>query len=289
MKKFASDWIEGKGTIQAVIRTLTLWACPNEEHTKLQLLKAIDKQNCTHGHYTLQFAIDRRKKKIQWVFVYLPLFAFSTLGMLLMAGGLFSQNLRILQFSLAVTLCLIFIFRSLWFSHYLECYRMICHAADAIWKDRLEHAVAEKVNTAPLSPVNAQVEKMDIRQIEKDRTDEVEGALPGPGKGSILLFLLKELIKKESGQPNIFSGDLHETILLYADLSGCRPKNILSKTKYYKSRKSLILGTENARTTHRKYLEKLLRHYKAIGDNVLYKGAEDLLAYVVNNSGQKTQ
>lgn len=38
MKKFVSEWMEGKGNMRACIRTLTNWVCPTEEETKLQLL-----------------------------------------------------------------------------------------------------------------------------------------------------------------------------------------------------------------------------------------------------------
>jgi len=39
MKKFVRDWIEGNGAMQTKIRTLTNWAYPTEEHTKLQSVK----------------------------------------------------------------------------------------------------------------------------------------------------------------------------------------------------------------------------------------------------------
>jgi hypothetical protein len=289
MKKIASDWIEGTGNIQALIRTLMLWACPTEEHTKGQLVKVIAKKTGTYGPYTLQFAIDRRKRKIQWFFVYLPLLAFSVPGMLLMTGALISQNLRLFYLALAAILSFVFIFRILFSIQYQEFYRMICYAADALWEERLDNAGAEKVIVGPYSEVKPHLGFLPHHQVEKTEPEEVEGDLPNPGKGAIPLFLLNELIKQEAKRPNIFSGEIHETILLHADISGCRLKNILNKTKYYKSRRFITLDTENSRTTHRKYLDKLLHHYNAIGDDVLSKGAEDLLIYLENNSGPKGQ
>ncbi|HVU96894.1 MAG TPA: hypothetical protein VHE34_16810 [Puia sp.] len=285
MRKFVSVWIEGNGTMQAVIRTLMFWAQPKQEHTKLQLLKAVEKGNDELGPYTLQYAIDRRKKMAQWIFLHIPLVAFSALAMLLMAGALSSQNQKIILFNLANILCYVFLFRLLFFSLYLESYRIICHAADAIWKERSEILEAQKVNMTPQPDAKAQFDQLDAQRVESFDPDEVKGDLPHPGKGVIPLFLLNELIKQEIGRPNIYSGNIHETILLHSDMSGCRPKNILSKVNYYKSRKSIILGTENARTTHRKYMEKLQHHYEAIGDADMAKAAAHLLCYLGNNLG----
>jgi hypothetical protein len=68
MKKFVREWIEGSGAMQTRIRTLTNWAYPTEEQTKLQLLKVIEKKPGAYGPHTLQYAIDRRKREIQWDF-----------------------------------------------------------------------------------------------------------------------------------------------------------------------------------------------------------------------------
>jgi len=63
-----SEWIEGNGTIQIWIRTLTNCASPTEEQTKLQLLEVTEKKPGANGPHTLQYAIDRRKGKSNGVF-----------------------------------------------------------------------------------------------------------------------------------------------------------------------------------------------------------------------------
>jgi len=280
MKKFVSEWIEGNGAMQTWIRTLTNWASPTEEQTKLQLLKVIERRPGAYGPHSLQYAIDRRKREIQWDFLYLPLLAFSIPGMLLMVGALISQNHRLFYLTLAAIISLVFVFRNLCSLQYLEFHRITCSAADAIWKERFGNSVPGKPTLLPPSETRTQVGQLDLRPIEEADLEDDEDPLSHPGKGAIPLFLLNEQLKKEVGRPNIYNGNIQETVLLHVDLSGCRAKNILNKAKYYRSRKSIPLGTENARTTHRKYLEKLLRHYKAIGDAELSKGAEDLLLYV---------
>jgi len=99
-------------------------------------------------------------------------------------------------------------------------------------------------------------------------------------KGTINLILLAELIKKECGRPNIYTGDIHNTAAYYARVTGCNPKNIVDKTKYYRSREGIHVNTANIRSTHRKYLELLLTHYQEIVDDTLYRGAEDLQSFI---------
>jgi len=280
MKKFVREWIEGNGVMQTKIRTLTNWACPTEEQTKLQLLKIIERRPGANGPHTLQYAIDGRKREIQWGFLYLPLLAFSIPGLLLMVGALISQNHRLFYLTIAVIISLVFVFRSFCSIQYLEFYRVTCSAADAILKDQLVNLLPAKTPMLPPSEIRTQIGQLDLRPTEDADSEDDEYALSHPGKGTIPLFLLNELIKKEAGRPNIYNGNLQETVLLHVDLSGCRAKNIVNKAKYYRSRKFIPLGTENARTTHRKYLDKLLRHYQAIGDAELTKVAEDLLIYI---------
>ena len=109
-----------------------------------------------------------------------------------------------------------------------------------------------------------------------------------PGKGAISLFLLDELIKKESGRPNIHNGDIHKTIHYFSYISGCRPKNIQNKIKNYLTRRSIDLATPNTMSTHRKYLEMLLEHYEEIGDDALYKQAEDLQSFIEKSPARKS-
>jgi hypothetical protein len=115
MRKHASTWIEGNGTVRTVFRTMALWAYLSEERAKLQLVRIIEK-NGKPGPFTLQYAIDRRKKEIQRISLYLPLFALSILSVLLIAAALSSQNPRNLNISLAMVLYLVILFRTTWFS-----------------------------------------------------------------------------------------------------------------------------------------------------------------------------
>jgi len=287
MRKFVREWMEENGAVHAAFQRLESWARPTEENTKLRLLKIIEKSKGAQGPFTLQFAIDRQKRKIQWVSVHIPLFAFSTIGIQLIVGALIFQNRHLLYFMLVVTLCLVIIFRSLCLNLYQESCRMICHAADSLWKERWHLAASEKVMIGALTEIKAPVEAPNLSLVEESELQDDEGDIPRPGKGTIPMYLLGELIKYECGRPSIFSGDLHETVLLFSDLSGRRPKNILGKAKYYRSRKSIRLDSENARTTHRKYLEKWMHHYQAIGDDISTQKAEELLVLIGNTSGPK--
>lgn len=125
MKKEVRSWIEGKGIIPTVFRALALWEYSTEEQARQQLMKVIERGNHTPGPYILQYAIDQRKKEIQWPFLYLPLFAHLLLSLFVIMGGLFSQKPWGLSVSVAIVNCLIFIFRNTWFSKYSEACRFI--------------------------------------------------------------------------------------------------------------------------------------------------------------------
>jgi hypothetical protein len=279
MKGHASTWIEGDGTVRTVFRTLALWAYSSEDKAKLQLVKVIERKNEKAGPFILQYAIDRRKKEIQWISLYMPLLALLFIGVLLVAAGLFSQNPRNLFISLGTVIFLGFFFRVTWFTIYLDACRFLHDAGDALWKERLGDSVAEKAD-----PIRQPALKTpEISGL----TDEAIVDSAPPGKGAISIYLLDELIKKESGRPNIYKGDIHKTTEYYSFVSGCQQKNIVSKTKYYVTRDSIGLNTANARSTHRKYLEILLQHYDEIGDDVLYKPAGDLQAFIEKLPPQK--
>jgi hypothetical protein len=262
MKGHASTWIEGNGTVRTVFRTMALWAYLSEERAKLQLVKVIERKGDVTGPFTLQYAIDRRKKEIQWISLYLPLFTLSVISILLIAGGLSSQNPRNLYISLAVVLYLIFLFRTTWFGLYLDACRFLHGAGDALWKERLGDSVAEKAE--PTTQPGLKIPEISCLP------EEAKGDSAPPGRGAISLFLLDALVKKDSGRPNIYNGDLHKTTAYFSYISGCQPKNILSKVKNYRTRESIDLSTPNARSTHRKYLEILIQHYDEIGDDTLY-------------------
>jgi hypothetical protein len=194
MRKHASTWIEGNGTVRTVFRTMALWAYLSEERAKLQLVKVIERKNEKPGPFILQYAIDRRKKEIQWISLYLPLFALSILSVLLIAAGLSSQNQRNLNISLAVVLYLIFLFRTTWFGLYLDACRFLHDAGDTLLKERLGDRVAEKAEPT----TQPGIKSAEIFGL----TDQAIADSTPSGKGAISLFLLDALVKKDSGRPN---------------------------------------------------------------------------------------
>jgi hypothetical protein len=291
MKRHTSTWIEGDGTVRTVFRTLALWAYSSEEKARLQLVKAMEGRENRPGVYTLQYAVHRRKKEIQWISVNIPLFYFLVLCVLLMAGGLSSLNPRHLYLSVSIVLYSAVVFRTTFFNLYLDACRFLYKAADKLREGSPESDVTQRIDppglpidgSETLQPVGKS-ESMPSDKREKQATEEADLS---PGKGAISIFLLHELVKKECDRPNIHGGDIHKTTAYYAYISGCRPKNIQSKAKHYLNRASLNLDTPNARSTHRKYLEILLELYDAIGDAALYNQAEDLQAFIEKGSQRK--
>lgn len=318
MKRHANTWIEGDGTVRTVFRTIALWAYSSEEKAKRQLIKVMAPKNDQSGPYTLQFAIDRRKKEIQWISLYLPLLVLAIISVLLIAAGLFFRNPRNLYLSLGTVAYLGLFFRITWFTLYLDACRMLYKAGDALWKEGLGKGssdtsefnesfgnntaeVAESMGTLsadapealqrveqpPIQEIHLQAGKSEIPQSDDSNPEELSSTKHSPVKGVISVYLLDELIKRECGRPNIYSGDIHKSTNYFAYISGCRPKNILDKAKFYYNRESLNLRTPNARSTHRKYLEMLLAYYDEIGDNTLYKRAEDLQTFIEKTTDQK--
>jgi hypothetical protein len=305
VKRHASTWIEGNGTVRTVFRTMALYAYSTEEKAKRQLMKVMVPKNDQSGPYTLQFAIDRRKREIQWISLYLPLLVLVIVGVLLVAAGLFSRNPRNLYLSLGTVIFLGFFFRVTWFTLYLDACRFLFKAGDALLKEGLGEGSPDTSRFNESSGINAaavpesmgrlsadrpevphRVQQPAIQEIHRqaEKFESPKGGDPDPGepwgpnnspvKGAISIYLLDELIKRECGRPNIHSGEIHKSTKYFSFISGCRTKNILDKTKYYFNRESINLSTPNARSTHRKYLEMLLEYYDEIGDNTLYKRAE---------------
>jgi hypothetical protein len=318
MKGHASTWIEGDGTVRTVFRTMALYAYSSEEKAKRQLMKVMVPKNNQSGPYTLQFAIDRRKKEIQWISLYLPLLVLVIVGVLLVAAGLFSRNPRNLYLSLGTVIFLGFFFRVTWFTLYLDACRFLFKAGDALWKeglgkgspdtskfsecpgidavevceamDRLTADTPElpqRVQQLPIQGIHCQAEKSENHQGDDPDPEELSSINHSPVKGAISIYLLDELIKRECGRPNIHGGDIHKSTKYYSYISGCRPKNIINKARCYLNRQSMNLSTPNARTTHRKYTEILLEYYDAIEDDRLYKQAEDLQAFIEKSAEGK--
>jgi hypothetical protein len=318
MKGHASTWIEGDGTVRTVFRTMALWAYSSEEKAKRQLMKVMAAKNGQSGPYTLQFAIDRRKKEIQWISFYLPLLVLGIVGVLLVAAGIFSRIPRNLYLSLGTVAYLGLFFRVTWFTVYLDACRMLYKAGDALWKEGLEKgspdtsnlnessgtksskvaesmnrlaaerpAAAQTVQQPTIQEIHRQAEKSESPHDEAPDPEEPMSPNNSPVKGAISIYLLDELVKRECGRPNIHCGDIHKSTNYFAHISGCRPKNILDKAKFYYNRESLNLHTPNARSTHRKYLEMLLEYYDEIGDSTLYKQADDLQTFIEKAADQK--
>jgi len=323
-----STWIEGDGTVRTVFRKLVLWDYTSLESCKLQLVNAIEKKNTTPSPYLLDYAIIRRKGEIRWVSVVLPIIIMSIPLPFLFYGAFLSHQVQHLRGCIAATLVIALLFRFTYYSQYLAVLRLIYSAGDAIQqeltvaKSRKEVELPKEVESTELVafvaqpvPVEMPAEVVTIPlavaeaaesfqpiPIPEDKQPEdllippqpagekpvFEEAAGIPNKGSINSFLLHELIKSECGRPNIYKGDIHKNVRYYSYITGCKPKNILDKAKYYKDRGLLNLATLNSRTTHRKYLEMLLQHYQEIGDDTLYQKAEDLQAFIENiNKGKK--
>jgi hypothetical protein len=147
----------------------------------------------------------------------------------------------------------------------------------------------QRVQQQPIQEIHRQAGKPDRPQGDDSDPEELSSTKHSPIKGTISIYLLDELIKRECGRPNIHSGDIHKSTIYFTYISGCRPKNIHDKAKFYFNRESMNLSTPNARSTHRKYLEVLLEYYDEIGDNALYNQAEDLQSFIETRADQKKQ
>jgi hypothetical protein len=143
------------------------------------------------------------------------------------------------------------------------------------------------IGEPPLPEMHKAEDEPVVMPVAENKTTISLEASEIPNKGSINTILLHELIKQECGQANIYRGDIHKNVIYYSHITGCKPKNILDKTKYYRNREALNLTTPNSRTTHRKYLEILLQYYGETGDDILYNKAEDLQSFIESINGRR--
>jgi hypothetical protein len=304
--------------VRTVFRKLALYEYGTRDLSKQQLINAVEKENQPLGTLTVQYGIDRRKKEIQWISLYIPLLAFIVLVLLAFSAVMTTHNLTQLYGGIGLLIALSFIYRTTFYSQYLEACRHIYFAGTDLEREVTMPAICESPDSASIPMLAPLPEKQELEGAEMestvqgqpmltaeeqdtltdspipipraapenhlpatfDPTDSQSEEVGTPGKGAIPTFLLDELIKKECNRPNIYRGDLTKTIKLFSYLSGCNEKNILSKVKSYRSRKSIEFVTPNARSTHRKYMENLLLHYEEMGDDILYKQAEDLQSYL---------
>lgn len=69
-----STWIEGVGTFRTLFRKLVLWDYASPNCCKRHLLLAVEKKKSNIGIYDIQFAVERRKREVQLIAHYIPLF-----------------------------------------------------------------------------------------------------------------------------------------------------------------------------------------------------------------------
>lgn len=319
MNKNVNTWIEGDGTVRTVIRKMALSEYCTLDRSRQQLLSAVEKENEFPGTFLLQYAINRRKLEIQWISLYLPLLAFACSAIFLLRGAMISPSPLHVWVVTGLIVSLAIIYRQTFFAQYLDASKTLSLAGDDLAEKgnaKLPSSMPIEAEAQPLVNVSSELLKpgfeaglttekkqvsltaAGIMQPEAELLDTsgvvdalcLETAveiIEGPNKGSINTVLLHELVKKEAGRPNIHSGDIHKAVLYYAQITGCKPKNILDKTKYYKRRDAIVVNTPNARTTHKKYLDILLQYYTEIGDDALYNIAEDLQSFIEKTAIRK--
>jgi hypothetical protein len=311
MNNNANTWIEGDGTVRTVLRKMALAEYCTIDRSRQQLLNAVGKDNEFLGTFLLQYAINRRKLEIQWISLYLPLLAFVCTAGFLLRGAIVSPSSLHVWVATGLIVSLAIIYRQTFFAQYLDGCRTLYLAGD----DLAEKGNAKQPPSTPieaetlpfvdastetLKPACEAVSTMEVEQVSLTSAEIMQSEAElldtqgrdveiaeGPNKGSINTILLHELVKKEAGRPNIHNGDVHKAVLYYAQITGCKPKNILDKTKYYKKRDAIVLNTPNARTTHKKYLDILLQYYAEIGDDALYNTAEDLQSFIERTAIRK--
>jgi len=282
MNKNLCAWIEGDGTFRTLFRKLALWEYVTQKSSKLQLSLAVEKENSLIGPYLLHYTIAHKKRGILWISFLLPLSAFLvTSGLVLYFSVQLNQGAPTLYKGIVLAILILISFRITFYDQYLKASKFIAFAGDELLKELIpQKQDATKIcitkNEDP-DHTNAVTKTIPFAPLQ---TNEAAETIDQPGKGTINTILLCELIKRECKYPNIYNGDIHQTIAFYCHITGCKEKNFLDKTKHYKSRETLDLGTPNSRATHRKYLERLLEHFHEIGDDVLYKQAEDLQTYI---------
>jgi len=293
MNKKLCAWIEGDGTFRTLFRKLALWDFASADRCKGQILIAIEKEKMTMGAYSVQFVVEKRKKEVQLLTHYLPLFMVFVPALAYISLATIFHVFPHYYLGMALSFSLIIVYKHTWFSQYVETCRYIYKAADDLLKElSVKEAPALPAVLPPAGSitilestiVQPHVQESffsasfeDVEQSETARSVEI-----GPRKSNIILFLLHELVKKECGRPNIHSGALMETVRFFSESSGCQLKNIITKARLYRTRNTIKLSSENARATHSRYLTTLQDHYKAVGDMELYKQSENLLAFITN-------
>lgn len=293
MNKKLCAWIEGDGTFRTLFRKLALWDFASADRCKVQLLLAIEKGKMAVGTYGVQFAVEQRKKEVQLLTHYLPLFMVFVPALAYISLATIFRVFPHYYLGLAFSFSLIIVYKHTWFSQYVETCRYIYKAADDLLKESaarevpivpalLPAAAASLILEPTTSTPDLQTPSLSVDSEDKGHLNMVLTTEISHRKANIILFLLDELIRKECGRPNIHSGELKETIKFFSESSGCQLKNIITKAHVYRNRNAIKLSSENARATHLRYVNVLLGHYKAIGDTELCKQGENLLTFIMS-------
>ncbi|HVU57733.1 MAG TPA: hypothetical protein VHD83_21875 [Puia sp.] len=293
MNKKLCAWIEGDGTFRMLFRKLALWDFASADRCKVQLLIAIEKEKMMMSANGVQFAVERRKKEVQLLTHYLPLFVVFMTSLAYISLATIFHVFPHYYLGLVLSLSLIIVYKHTWFSQYVETCRYIYTAADSLLKElsvkefpALPTVLPSVGSVTILEPAMVQPDLqkpfLSANFEEVEQVDPMQDAETGPQKSNIILFLLDELIKKECNRPNIHSGTLKETIIFFSASSGCQAKNIITKAHTYRTRNAIKLSSENARTTHLRYINILLEHYKSVGDIEMYQQAENLLTFITH-------
>jgi len=132
-------------------------------------------------------------------------------------------------------------FQKYWYSKCSEACRFLYVAGDSLSNEIHGKREGERQQAPQKPQIEIQPGQSNILQGEEPNLELTNDVTREQVKGAIATFLLHELLKKESNKPNIFKGDIHKTTLYYSFISGCVQKNILNKTKHYKTRQSIDL------------------------------------------------
>ena len=263
-KKFLT-WMEGDGTIRTLLRKAALWDYASPERCKLRLSSAIEKKDSAPGPYLIQYAMDRRKKEVQIISHYLPLFGMFLPFLAYISLATMFRVIPHIYLGVGLMIALGIVYKYTWFCQY----QLTCHYLHEAG-DSLLIELSKKEAIAIERPAEIQIPEIGL----------VKGATNG--KPNIKQFLLHELIKRECGRPNIASGSLDETTKFFSKASGCQQKYLISEARFYFKRSDIQIETSNSKTIHLGCIGTLLNHYGAIGDKELYKQCEDLQAYFEN-------
>jgi hypothetical protein len=235
-------WSVRNGILQSAIKKVSFYNYLSPELCQRAILQKTGEQP---ERAVLLYETDRRETEIKAMLLYLPLIVILAVGSYFVSLGIISSNIKFLKACLLVTISLLFVYRVTFFEDYLYSRKCLLYA-----KEKL----------------------LDLIQAKPAGTQTV--------KGVISVILLEALINKECRRPGLFNGDIKKNVEYYAFISSCNVKNLSDKVSTYIKRENITLESENARTTHLRYLTTLSDHFKAIGDQELHLKAEELKVYI---------